>query len=355
MKKVILTTGGTGGHIYPALAVAEGLKSKGIETLFIGSNTRMEKEIVPKAQFRFIGLNIDPPRTIKSVIKYIKSFGHAYRILKQEDPDAVVGFGNYISVPVLAMSFLLRKKIYLQEQNADLGFANRLFYRFAQFTFLAFEYTYNTVPIKYQKKFIVSGNPLRSEIQEVSYDEARERLKVQHEEKVLLITGGSLGAQEINNAVLKYWEHFFQMKHLRVYWATGKQNYEEVQEKVKRAKMTDTIKDYFENMIHIMAASDLVVCRAGALTISELIALQKPAVIIPYSSQKVGQYQNAKILEERHSAVVYTNQESERAIEKVIELLSNEEELRTMGIRMRSLQTPNAVNTIISNLDIWRD
>lgn len=95
----------------------------------------MEKEIVPKAQFRFIGLNIDPPRTIKSVIKYIKSFGHAYRILKQEDPDAVVGFGNYISVPVLAMSFLLRKKIYLQEQNADLGFANRLFYRFAQFTF----------------------------------------------------------------------------------------------------------------------------------------------------------------------------------------------------------------------------
>lgn len=108
-------------------------------------------------------------------------------------------------------------------------------------------------------------------------------------------------------------------------------------------------------MIHIMAASDLVVCRAGALTISELIALQKPAVIIPYSSQKVGQYQNAKILEERHSAVVYTNQESEGAIEKVIELLSNEEELRTMGIRMRSLQTPNAVNTIISNLDIWRD
>lgn len=135
MKKVILTTGGTGGHIYPALAVAEGLKSKGIETLFIGSSTRMEKEIVPKAQFRFIGLDIDPPRTIKSVIKYIKSFGYAYRILREEEPDAVLGFGNYISVPILTMSFLLRKKIYLQEQNADLGFANRLFYRFAQLVF----------------------------------------------------------------------------------------------------------------------------------------------------------------------------------------------------------------------------
>src|SRR3712207_9593953 len=97
MKKVILTTGGTGGHIYPALAVAEGLKKKGIETLFIGSSTRMEKDIVPKAQFRFIGLDIHPPRNLKTAIKYMKSFGHAYRILKRSEPDAVVGFGNYIS------------------------------------------------------------------------------------------------------------------------------------------------------------------------------------------------------------------------------------------------------------------
>ena len=134
MKKVILTTGGTGGHIYPALAVAEGLRNKGIETLFIGSSTRMEKDIVPKANFRFIGLDIHPPRSVKTVIKYLKSFIHAYHILKEEEPDAVIGFGNYISVPVLTMAFLLRKKIYLQEQNADLGFANRLFYRFAQFT-----------------------------------------------------------------------------------------------------------------------------------------------------------------------------------------------------------------------------
>lgn len=355
MKKVILTTGGTGGHIYPALAVADGLTEKGIETLFIGSSTRMEKEIVPKAGFRFIGLDIHPPRSIKAAVKYLKNIAKAYKILKEENPDAVIGFGNYISVPILFTALLLRKKIYLQEQNADLGFANRLFYRFARLSFVAFEQTYNSVPLKYQRKFIVSGNPLRSEVQEVNYEESREKLKLEPEEKVLLITGGSLGAQEINQAVLKYWEHFFQNKNLRVYWATGKQNYEEVQKKLTRVKMTDTIKDYFDNMIHIMAAADLVICRAGALTISELIALQKPSVIIPYSSRKVGQYANAKILADHHAARVYSNQEIEQAIEKVIELLDNTEELKKMGIRMRALQTPDAVNTIISNLDIWRD
>lgn len=355
MKKVILTTGGTGGHIYPALAVADGLAEKGIEILFIGSNTRMEKEIVPKAGFRFIGLDIHPPRNFQMACKYLKNIMKAYRILKEENPDAVIGFGNYISVPILLTALFLRKKVYLQEQNADLGFANRLFYRFARLTFVAFEQTYNSIPLKYQKKFIVSGNPLRSEVREVSYEEAREKLKLDSEEKVLLVTGGSLGAQEINQAMLKYWEHFYQNKNLRIYWATGKQNYEEVQNKLSRVKMTDTIKDYFDNMIHIMAAADLVVCRAGALTISELIALQKPSVIIPYSSQKVGQYANAKILSDYHAAEVYSNQDIEQAVEKVIELLENTEELKRMGIRMRALQTPDAVNTIISNLDIWRD
>lgn len=355
MKKVILTTGGTGGHIYPALAVADGLAEKGIEALFIGSSTRMEKDIVPKAGYRFIGLDIHPPKNFKMALNYIKNIGRAYRIVKEENPDAVVGFGNYISVPILLTALFLRKKIYLQEQNADLGFANRFFYRFAKLTFVAFEQTYNLVPLKYQRKFVVSGNPLRSEVQEVNYKEAREKLKLETEERVLLITGGSLGAQEINEVVLKYWEHFFQNKNLRVYWATGKQNYEEVQRKLTRVKMTDTIKDYFDNMIHIMAAADLVVCRAGALTISELIALQKASVIIPYSSRKVGQYANAKILSDCHAAVVYSNHELEQAIEKVIELLENKEELKKMGIRMRALQTPDAVNTIISNLDIWRD
>lgn len=354
MRKVVLTTGGTGGHIYPALAVAEALQAKDIEVLFVGSSSRMEKDLVPKAGFRFLGLDIHPPRNIKSLWKYAKSIGKAMKLLRQEKPVAVLGFGNYISVPVLVAAFLLRIPIYLQEQNANLGFANRLFYRFAKMTFVAFEKTYNQIPLKYQHRCTVSGNPLRAEVAEVNYEKAREHLKVGAEEKLILITGGSLGAKEINEAVLEHWAYFTQEKNIRVYWATGKQNFEEVDAKLGKRKMTDIVKDYFENMIYIMAAADVVVCRAGALTVSELIALEKAAVMIPYGSEKVGQYENAKVLEEYHSAFVYKNSEAKQAIRKAIELLHHTEETKKMGIRMRALQTGNAVNTIISTMDIWR-
>lgn len=110
MKKIILTTGGTGGHIYPALAVAEGLKLKNIDVLFVGTSIRMEKDIVPEAGFRFIGLDIKPPKNIKSILKYIKGVWQGIKIVAKEKPDAIIGFGNYISVPAIIGGILLRKK-----------------------------------------------------------------------------------------------------------------------------------------------------------------------------------------------------------------------------------------------------
>ena len=335
LKKVILTTGGTGGHIYPALAVAEGLKIKNIDVLFVGTSIRMEKDIVPEAGFRFIGLDIKPPRTIKTILKYLKGVWEGIKIVYREKPDAIIGFGNYISVPVIIGGFLLRKKIYLQELNANK--------------------TYDDIPIKYQKKFEVTGNPLREEINYVSENEEKERLKLEDGERVILITGGSLGAKDINDAVIKNWDKFLEDKKLRVYWATGDKNYDEITTKIVKTKMSDTVKPYFNNMINIMAAADLIICRAGALTISEIIELEKPSIIIPYNSLKVGQYDNAKILEENNSALVYTNAEADLAIEKALELIKNEEVLKSMKVRVRALKKSNAVEKIINNLDIWRN
>lgn len=119
--------------------------------------------------------------------------------------------------------------------------------------------------------------------------------------------------------------------------------------------MSDTVKPYFNNIINIMAAADLIICRAGALTISEIIELEKPSIIIPYNSLKVGQYDNAKILEENNSALVYTNTEADSAIEKALELIKNEEALKSMRVRIRSLKKSNAVEKIINDLDIWRN
>lgn len=357
LKKVIITTGGTGGHIYPALSIGEGLKKRGVDVLFVGSSSRMEKNIVPEAGFKFIGLEIYPPRTIKNIFKSITSFFKGIKVVLKEKPDAIIGFGNYISVPILIAGVLLRKKIYLQEQNANLGFTNKFFYKMAKKTFLAFEKTYDDIPLKYQDKFLVTGNPLREEIYSVSEAVERERLKLEKDEKLLLITGGSLGAKDINEAVLDHWEEIFEEKKIRVYWATGEKNFDDINKRMENSKikMTDIIKPYFNNMINIMAAADLIVCRAGALTLSEVIELEKPSILIPYNSIKVGQFANAKILEENEGALIYSNSEASLGIGKALELIGNEEELTKMRIKVRNLKKKNAVEEIMDSLDIWRN
>lgn len=355
LKKVILTTGGTGGHIYPALAVAQELKDRGVDVLFVGTSIRMEKDIVPKAGYRFIGLNIAPPKTIKNMFKYIRGIFQGFKIVMKEKPDAIIGFGNYISVPVVLAGIILRKKVYLQEQNANMGGMNKFFYRFVEKTFLAFEKTYDDIPIKYQKKVMVTGNPLRKETYIVDSAEEREKIKTEPGEKILLITGGSLGAKEINDGVLKNWDRFRENRNIRLYWATGEKNYDEIMKSIERAKMQDIVRPYFDNMINIMAAADLVICRAGALTISEIIELGKPSIIIPYSSIKVGQYANGKLLKDAGAALMYKNSESSRAIEKAFELLENQNELDTMKINIRNLKKDNPAGKVIETLDIWRN
>ncbi len=355
MKKVLLTTGGTGGHIYPALSVADNLKEKGIEVLFVGSKTRMEREIVPKSGYRFIGIDINVPRGLKNILSFLKAIKVAYKLVKRENPDAIIGFGNYISVPIVLAGILKRKKVYLQEQNANIGFANKVFYKFAKLTFLAFEKTYDDVPIKYQNKFKVIGNPLRVEIEGLKYNDERKKLGITSDEKLLLITGGSLGAQEINNAILKNWDKFLNNQDIVIYWATGNANFDEISKQIKEKKEKDNIKPYFENMPEIMAAADLVVCRAGALTISELIELERPSILIPYSSVKVGQYENAKILLDNKSAYVYTREQIDEAIDEIFSLIRNDERLKKMRVRIKSLKKPNSAETLIANLDIWRN
>lgn len=355
LKKVILTTGGTGGHIYPALAVANRLRERNIDVLFVGTDIRMEKDIVPKAGFRFIGLHIAPPRTLKNLFGYIKGMIKGFKIVLKEKPDAIIGFGNYISIPVVVGGILLRKKVYLQEQNANLGGTNKLFYRFVKKTFLAFDKTYDDIPMKYQHKVMVTGNPLRDEIYHVDTKEEREKIKATPEEKIVLITGGSLGAQEINEGVLKNWDRFLENRNIRLYWATGEKNYDSIIKKIDKIKMQDTVRPYFENMINIMAAADLVICRAGALTISEIIELGKPSIIIPYSSIKVGQYDNGKLLKDVGAAFMYKNSEASLAVKKALELLENDNDLDDMRMNIRNLKKNDPSGEIVETLDIWRN
>ena len=196
---------------------------------------------------------------------------------------------------------------------------------------------------------------MREGIYSIDRNTERESLKVEEGEKILVITGGSLGAKSINNAVLNEWDKLKEEKNIRIYWATGKTHYDEIFDKIEKRSMKDIIKPYFDNLINIMAAADLVICRAGALTISELIELSKPSVLIPYNSVKVGQYENAVMLEEREGALVFDNNEADEAVRTAIELIKNDDQLHKMKLRIKALRNANATESIINSLDIWRN
>lgn len=350
MKKVILTTGGTGGHIYPALSIADKLKEKDIDLLFVGSN-RMEKDLVPQKGYSFIALDIIPFRSIKSVYKLIKSMIKAFKIVKKYKPDAIIGFGNYISIPVLLAGLLCGKKLYIQEQNSEMGMANKLFYRFCKKSFLAFDKTYEELPIKYHKKLMVTGNPLREEYYHLNRNYERENLKIGENEKLLLITGGSLGAKSINDEILRQWDRVFAEKNIRLYWATGKNNFNDINNKITKLKPNDIVKPYFDNMPNIMVASDLMICRSGALTLSEIVQLEKPSILIPLGVG--GQQENAKMLGEKEAALIYENENITDAFEKALEIILNENELAKISRNLKLFKKDKAVDKIISELDIW--
>ena len=353
MKKVIITTGGTGGHIYPALTLAKKLREKEVEVLFVGSDSRMEKEIVPKAGFEFYGLQVVALKRVGAFFKMLNSIFKAEKIIKEFEPDAVIGFGNYISVPVLFASWIHRKKIYLHEQNVKIGGTNRLFFRVANKFFVSFEETYYNIPIKHHKKVVMSGNPTREEFYKISREEERKRFKIAKDEKMLLIVGGSLGAKSINEAMLAYWEEIFKENGLRIYWSTGKNNYDEIISKIGKMKGNDVVKPYFENMPNLMAAADLIISRAGASIITEIIAMGKASILIPYNY--IGQADNAKVLLNQEAALVYSDDKSSEAIKEALELVFDRDKLKEIEGNIRSLRHGNGCDKIVEELDIWRN
>ena len=351
MKKIIFTTGGTGGHIYPALSIAKKIREKNdnTEILFIGTEHRMEKDLVPAEGFRFVGLDVIPLKTPISVVKMLFAINKAVKILKEEKPTEVIGFGNYITLPVLIAAIILRIPYYLQEQNCTMGMANKYFYKKAKKVFIAFENTLNSINEKYKNKFVVTGNPLRKEFFMKEKRNERDLLGIKEDEKVIMIIGGSLGAKNINEVLIKKWNEITKDEKIKVFWATGKNNYTDTIAKIRK-KGNNVIEPYFDNAADIMSASDIVICRAGASTISELIQLEKPAILIPYDY--VGQKENADVLEYVNAAKIYSNEEVEEAINEALTLLNQKDMLEFMKNNIRGLNTGNASDIIIKEMQI---
>ena len=366
LKKIIIAGGGTGGHIFPAIAVAKALHriNPAIEILFIGSKGKMEIEKVPKAGFNIKGLDIigyNRSRIWKNwslPFKLIRSFIQVKNIFRVFSPDAVFGVGGYSSFPVL--KYAQRKGIpsFLHESNSVAGKANIMLGKKAALVMVAQAELYKYFP---QGKIFISGNPIRNEIAHstILREEAIEFFGLKKDRLVILVVGGSLGAKSINNAIEKGINKIL-TANLQLIWQTGKGALDIIDESLKSKKEV-FISEFINKMNYAYAAADIVISRAGAIAIAELCAMRKASVLVPYPfASEDHQTGNAMELVNNHAAIMISdNDVSEKLVDTVIRLVHDKSKCEMFSSAAGSLFIQDAdmliANKIIENIEIRND
>jgi len=310
--KVLFAGGGTGGHLYPAVAMAQELQRMvpGVGILFAGTSRGIEAREIPRLGYRLHLLEVrglkrgrslkDMASNIGVVADFIGALAGAVALVGKERPDVVVGTGGFVSAPVLFAAQLLGRKTLIQEQNAFPGVTTRLLSALASEVQLSFEEAGRYLPKK--KGVMISGNPARS-FELVDAAAAREHFGLDPSRPTLLVFGGSRGARSINNAVLRNRELFGRAAN--ILWQTGSLDFERISDACTPSRHLQVV-PYIENMGIAYSATDLVLCRAGASSIAELTNLGKPSVLVPYPFA-TGDHQrhNARSLLHSGAAAVY--------------------------------------------------
>lgn len=326
--RVIVSAGGTGGHIYPALAIINKIKEKepGSEFLYIGTHNRMEKDIVPKRGIKYKPLTIigvdrkNIFRNFKTLKYFFKAIKDAKKMIKEFKPDVVIGVGGYVTAPVIYAAKNLGYKTIIHEQNSILGLTNRFLLKYTDVIAISFESTINYINDK--KKVVFTGNPCSEEAIKKS-KMSKTELGFAKDKKLVLIVMGSLGSTVINDKMKKMLQ-LFNNKEYEVLFVTGKNYYDEF----KKLKLSSNIKvvPFVDDMSRLMKDTDLVVSRAGATTMSEIIALTVPSILIPspYVTNN-HQYKNAIDLQDKEAAIVIEEKDlnGDILIRKVDELLND--------------------------------
>ena len=327
-RRVIIAGGGTGGHIFPAIAIANALKAldPAIEILFVGAKGKMEMEKVPQAGYQIKGLDIagfNRSSLIKNIglpFKLIKSFIQVRRIFKAFKPDAVVGVGGYSSFPVLRLAQQKGIPSFLHESNSFAGRANQMLGKKASRVFVATDGMEKFFPAE---KILVTGNPVRKSIVDAhtERDEAIRQFGLQAGKTIILSVGGSLGARSINQAVEEGLDKL-QAEGLQLIWQVGKNN---LSPGIKNKTATNSevwVNEFITNMETAYVAADIVISRAGAMSIAEICVVKKPAVLVPYPyAAEDHQTVNANNLVRKEAALMVPDAEvKQRLINTVIEL-----------------------------------
>jgi UDP-N-acetylglucosamine--N-acetylmuramyl-(pentapeptide) pyrophosphoryl-undecaprenol N-acetylglucosamine transferase len=332
-KKIIIAGGGTGGHIFPAIAIANAIKKMepSIEMLFVGAKGKMEMEKVPQAGYKIEGLDIagfNRSSLIKNIglpFKLVKSFFQVRKIINHFEPDAVIGVGGYSSFPVLRYAQVKGVPTFLHESNSFAGKSNILLGKKATKVFVATDGMQKFFPAD---KILITGNPVRPGIVNVSSIAKEEALKffgLTSEKKTVLVVGGSLGARSINEAIAKGLDEVVGAG-LQLIWQTGKTSAAHWKEKAA-GKAGVWVNDFITQMEQAYAAADMVVSRAGAMAIAELGVVKKPVVFVPYPfAAEDHQTVNALNLVEKQAALMVKDSEAiDKVVPSILELAGNEQ------------------------------
>lgn len=351
--RVIISAGGTGGHIYPALAIINKIKEKepDSEFLYIGTHNRMEKDIVPAKGIPFksiemYGFSKKIFRNIKTVKCLFKAFKECKKMIKEFNPDIVIGVGGYVTVPVVVSAKKLGYKTFLHEQNSLPGKSNKFLSKYCDLVGVSFESSLDKFP---SGKAIVTGNPCSEDALKAPVL-LKSTLGLSATKKLVLIVMGSLGAGKVS----KYLEselQRFESKDYEVLFVTGKGSYDEVM-KHNYPKNVKII-PFYEGLTSVMKKTDVMVSRAGASTLSELIALEVPSILIPspYVANN-HQYLNALDLVKQNAALMVEEKDLEDGVlfKKVDELINNEEEIKNIKSNLRKMQVKDSATVIYDNL-----
>lgn len=358
--RIIITTGGTGGHIFPALALAKEILEKEPHSsiLFVGGTYGMEKELCKKADIPFIALEVQGfigkgLKSIKALYLLIKAYFQAKALLKKEEIDCVIGFGGYASAPCILAARSLKRKIYFHEQNAFPGAVHRYFASFADKIMLSIPIEKGIYSENITKKCIITGNPVRKEIAQLTQKEVEKS-----QGKKLLILGGSLGAKSINTLIVSLLE-LLHIENIEITHQCGAKEYEKVSSAYKDSPYPSScVHSFIEDMQKAYRDADIIIARAGASSLAELACVAKPVILIPFPfAAHNHQFYNAKSLEEKEACILIEEKEmyknetiinKELLFKNILLLLNSREKSYALAQNIRLFAKPSAVSNMLN-------
>lgn len=360
IERVIISGGGTGGHIFPAIAIADEIKRRNpnAEILFVGANGKMEMEKVPQTGYKIEGLNIagfQRRLTFSNFLLPFKILGSllkAMSIIKRFKPQVVIGVGGYASGPTLQTATFLRIPTLIQEQNSFPGKTNKILAKKVNTICTAYEGLEKFFP---KEKIVLTGNPVRPEMVDIEgkREEAFKFYDLDPNKKTILIIGGSLGARTLNESV-KFHLTEIKQRNIQVLWQSGKFYYKALVEELKDRNLESIrIVEFIARMDLAYTVADVIISRAGAISVSELCLLGKPTLFVPSPNvAEDHQTKNAMALVSKNAAVIIKDIEAHsKLVPAAIEILNNKEQQDQLSQEIKKLGKPNATASIVDEIE----